>query len=159
MLPAQWCLDCEGWRKSRLQIIRTNNYCEVKWSVHHRRQTSEEEIQSCLPWTSWCIIRLEELDFELAFVNTQFFIVTLSNSIFFDKFPPENLQRIFKYLRIILTRLAAWPSSCLFIFNSPSDWNYQKADSTAKNSVKNWMTWSSLVEKELWRLNSVVCRY
>ena len=29
MLPAQSCLDCEGWRKSRLQIIRTNNYCEL----------------------------------------------------------------------------------------------------------------------------------
>ena len=28
MLPAQSCLDCEGWRKSRLQIIRTNNYCK-----------------------------------------------------------------------------------------------------------------------------------
>ena len=28
MLPAQSCLGCEGWRKSRLQIIRTNNYCE-----------------------------------------------------------------------------------------------------------------------------------
>ena len=55
-----------------------------------------------------------ELDFELAFVNTQFFIVTLSNSIFFDKFPPKNLQRIFKYLRIILTRQAL-PAYQLFV--------------------------------------------
>ena len=81
-----------------------------------------------------------ELDFQLAFVNTQFFIVTLSNSIFFDKFPPKNLQRIFKYFRIVLTRQPAQPTSCLFIFNSTSDWNYQKADRTAKNSVKNSMT-------------------
>ena len=54
-----------------------------------------------------------ELDFQLAFVNTQFFIVTLSNSIFFDKFPPKNLQRIFKYFRIVLTRQQALPSAYL----------------------------------------------
>ena len=60
MLPAQSCLDYEGWRKSRLQIIRTNNYCEPVlegWQVFiiAAKHLSRKFNQA---WTSCCIIRL-----------------------------------------------------------------------------------------------------
>ena len=44
VLAALSCLDCEGWRKSRLQIIRTNNSCQPVLKVFIIPAISREEI-------------------------------------------------------------------------------------------------------------------